>query len=379
MSNIKVVNHYHHKPTQQDLIIHRGNKTLGNPFPMKELANDREVVCNLHMRWFLEMLPRIGHMLRPIIESGDPCNLVCYCEPQQCHGDNYKLYIDFARKLSSIQNPVVEFRKLMGYRSPPKYEGIDHINIYSGSKTEIGRLLSNFAYSPFTLDDHGKFDSLEGYWFWLSTGCKHEELRKMWGATAKREGSKLPRVHMDYFDEAIDAAVTAKVYQNPRLMELLKECHLPFEHYYYYGNDDNAVILRSRYQFLSQIHCIRADLTGALDTVIAGSRSIKDPYVVEKAIVDSKMKIRDVICGMAKGTDILAWNWAKEHNIYVDENAVTKEEWEASKAAGHIRNAKMEKKVGQGIVLVEGNNSRGSEGMIKLLEANNKPVHIVRI
>lgn len=39
-------------------------------------------------------------------------------------------------------------------------DGIDHINIYSKGKTELGCLLSNFAFSPFTINND-TFPSVE--------------------------------------------------------------------------------------------------------------------------------------------------------------------------------------------------------------------------
>lgn len=40
-------------------------------------------------------------------------------------------------------------------------DGIDHINIYSKGKTTLGRMLSNFACTPFTHPEDGKFASIE--------------------------------------------------------------------------------------------------------------------------------------------------------------------------------------------------------------------------
>jgi hypothetical protein len=68
----------------------------------------------------------------------------------------------------------------------PSEDGIGHINVYSKAKTKLGRELSNFSFSPFTHPEDGKFNSIEGYWYWL--GCKQEKLRKVWGYAAKRLG-----------------------------------------------------------------------------------------------------------------------------------------------------------------------------------------------
>jgi hypothetical protein len=63
-----------------------------------------------------------------------------------------------------------------------KQDGINHINIYSKGKTELGRLLTNFARTPIETP-FGHFESGEGYWFWLrasklSNRCP---LKNMWG------------------------------------------------------------------------------------------------------------------------------------------------------------------------------------------------------
>jgi len=75
----------------------------------------------------------------------------------------------------------------------PSEDGITHINIYSKGKTEIGRFASNFAFSPFECED-GKFDSIEGYWYWLTinpSNPRRDELRKLYGFEAKRIGREL--------------------------------------------------------------------------------------------------------------------------------------------------------------------------------------------
>lgn len=52
----------------------------------------------------------------------------------------------------------------------PDEDGVTHINIYSKGKTELGRWLTNFSYSPFNHPEYGKFLSMEGFWCWVSTG-----------------------------------------------------------------------------------------------------------------------------------------------------------------------------------------------------------------
>ena len=73
----------------------------------------------------------------------------------------------------------------------PATDGIDHVNIYSAGRTELGRFMSNFAQAPIQTID-GSFASIEGYWYWL--GCEHTDrdtLRTVSGFAAKKLGRAL--------------------------------------------------------------------------------------------------------------------------------------------------------------------------------------------
>ncbi len=119
-------------------------------------------------------------------------------------------------------------------------DGILHINVYSKGKTELGRCLSNFAYSPFVCED-GAFDSIEGYWYWLLTDdARSEELRKVHGWKAKTLGRELqgfPKVDPlgDEFRIKIKEALHIKLNNDPELKEELYNTKLPLVHYYLYG------------------------------------------------------------------------------------------------------------------------------------------------
>lgn len=114
-------------------------------------------------------------------------------------------------------------------------DGITHINIYSQGKTELGRLLSNWAHTPFTISD-GSFESVEGYWYWLGTNDEH--LKTLYGFNAKEYGRSLKRT-INYQDEIfkskIKNAILAKIKQN-NLKDTIEKSTLPFIHYYVFGN-----------------------------------------------------------------------------------------------------------------------------------------------
>ncbi len=120
----------------------------------------------------------------------------------------------------------------------PDEDGITHINVYSKGKTELGRLLSNFAETPFKHEKYGYFASMEGYWYFVKTGCEHDELRRLYGASAKAQGMRFHIVPIedDEFKTLICQGITAKIRQNPTLEKMLAESQLPLTHYLVYGS-----------------------------------------------------------------------------------------------------------------------------------------------
>lgn len=129
--------------------------------------------------------------------------------------------VDFLSKLTKPRVPLFE-------------DGVTHINCYSKGKTPLGCALSNFALSPFELPDHGKFASVEGYWYWL--GNEFEQLRTMHGLEAKQEGQAIVKA-WDYrrlsdFEFQVKRGILAKIVQRPVLAEEVRASTLPFEHYY---------------------------------------------------------------------------------------------------------------------------------------------------
>lgn len=90
----------------------------------------------------------------------------------------------------------------------PENDGIDHINIYSKGKTDLGRFLSNFAHTPISSSQFGNFESIEGLWYWL--GTRNEKLRNLHGFLAKkigRESKQVITLPEQEFQSIIKAAI----------------------------------------------------------------------------------------------------------------------------------------------------------------------------
>lgn len=125
----------------------------------------------------------------------------------------------------------------------PLDDGKTHINVYSKGETELGKLLSNFSNLPFDHPDYGRFESLEGFWYWIATGKMYDTLKICYGFQAKKEGKKYERVDDDNFENEIKFATQLKIEQSPYLKKLLTESTLPFVHYYYYGSMINPKVI----------------------------------------------------------------------------------------------------------------------------------------
>ena len=118
----------------------------------------------------------------------------------------------------------------------PGVDGVDHINIYSNGKTELGRWMSNFAHTPFTLPSFGYFASVEALWYYL--GNHDDRMRNLSGIQAKRVGQSIVRTHRlseAAFRHIIFEALHAKLMKNNRMLRLLRDSTLPFAHYYVFG------------------------------------------------------------------------------------------------------------------------------------------------
>lgn len=128
----------------------------------------------------------------------------------------------------------------------PTTDGTTHVNVYSRGKTPLGRLLTNFAHTPIQHPEHGTFQSLEGYWYWLSTGKCHQPLRGVWGYRAKALGKTFSRVQNVNFMAEFCAGLELKLKQNPEVRELLLGCDLPLTHYYVYGEPPNHKVVDAK-------------------------------------------------------------------------------------------------------------------------------------
>ena len=130
----------------------------------------------------------------------------------------------------------------------PNNDGIDHINVYSKGKTALGRMLTNMADIGFDHPEHGKFRSMESFWYWYVTGRKHDGLKLMKPFEAKKEGKELlgdsGEVLSEEDKKEIIKAIRLKIQQNKsKFFDLMRDSDIPFKHYYWYGNENGYKVI----------------------------------------------------------------------------------------------------------------------------------------
>ena len=129
----------------------------------------------------------------------------------------------------------------------PENDGFDHINVYSKSRSKLGRMLSNFAHTPFTLKDI-KFESMESWWYWTKMNNINkavlfpefsqeqlDEIRTLIGKEAKEYFRSIHKGDTSEFSpdkSELKEAYLQKLAEHPEIEKMLFENKLPIDHYY---------------------------------------------------------------------------------------------------------------------------------------------------
>lgn len=109
--------------------------------------------------------------------------------------------------------------------------------------------------------------------------------------------------------------------------------------------------------------------------IIAGSRTIIDLAIVERAIENSDFNVTEVVSGGARGVDALGEAWARKNGIPVK---LFPADWKKhGRSAGMIRNAEMAE-YAYGLIAIWDGKSRGTLHMISCANKRGNDVHIHR-
>lgn len=112
--------------------------------------------------------------------------------------------------------------------------------------------------------------------------------------------------------------------------------------------------------------------------IIAGSRSITDYRIIEKAIETSGLMydITEIISGGARGVDSLGEIYANEHDILIRRFLANWNKY--GKRAGYVRNQEMAM-YGDALIAIWDGKSKGTSHMIDIAEEMGLHVFILKI
>lgn len=110
-----------------------------------------------------------------------------------------------------------------------------------------------------------------------------------------------------------------------------------------------------------------------MKTIIAGSRGITDIKVVERAMNNSRFTPTEIVCGCARGVDMLGAEWAKRNKVTI---SWWPADWKAhGRAAGIFRNRQMARHA-DALVAVWDGKSPGTRNMIETAREYSLEVYV---
>ena len=355
----------------------------GNPFPIDK-DNDRETVIKKFEEYFInEIVSNNRDIISGLKKLNKDSILVCFCVPyNKCHLETVERIWNEINDLSSgdFDKGVKEYILKHSDMYLLENDGVDHLNIYSRGKTELGRFLSNFTLSPFTHPKFGSFNTIEGFWQYIKTGKKYECFRTLSGMDCKKISKQYEKQDCDNFQRYIKEAILLKIESNEKFKLLLKESTLPLTHYYYYGDQSSykIIIPDNNKWVISYIEDIRKYLNNkALKLIIAGSRSIEDYDKLKDIFNTLPYPVIEIVDGMARhGVDMLGVKLANELSIPLKEFPA---DWDKyKKPAGMIRNKEMSV-YANGLLALWNGVSPGTKDIINRMKKKKLIVHELKL
>ena len=137
-------------------------------------------------------------------------------------------------------------------------DGEDHINFWDQGKTRLGRALCHTTGLPINHPIFGRFKTMTGFWNFILSPSKDDELRTLTGRplhslvnrlttrhNSKNSGKdKSEYYHVRNFRAIILDTYYIRVMASPEIRQLLAECDLEFDSYYI--QTDNGLRMRHR-------------------------------------------------------------------------------------------------------------------------------------
>jgi len=110
-----------------------------------------------------------------------------------------------------------------------------------------------------------------------------------------------------------------------------------------------------------------------MKVIIAGSRDITNATLIQEAVDESGFEVTEVLCGMARGVDLLGKEWAESKGIPVLKFPA---DWTRyGKEAGKRRNLEMAMEA-EAVIVVWDGSSPGSAHMAKAARFHGLPCYV---
>ena len=144
-------------------------------------------------------------------------------------------------------------------------DGIDHINVSNQAKTELGQSLAQDVFIPFLHPVYGKFNTVTGFWYYISSSNRDERCRTMRSSKLRVifKGQKLPPVKN--FKAIILEAYWLKIIQHEAIKKELMESTLPIDCYFFKEGENNRTRPRNHRWLLQGLNEIRNCLKKGVD------------------------------------------------------------------------------------------------------------------
>ena len=314
---MRVKNKYRDTIETTDVFIGRG-AVFGNPFVINKHGVRTDVIAMYEDYLRDLILTEDPVIIKALDGLTDNSNLLCFCTPKNCHGSIVKKYYEEYKQLG-----ICGFKELYSLYGPST-DGVDHINIGSSSKTEIG-----------------------------------QEIYKLLVRSKVVLNTTIDKVQLASIVDGIKSFITDDV----RLTKLLSDTRLPITTYRLL----DGIVVRSTmgYWLSYQLELIRLIVSGRKKLIIAGSRTITDYSTVKKAYVDSGLDAGFIISGTAAGVDTFGEELAGEIGCRIIRFYPYWDSPGLNKSAGMYRNKQMAM-YGDSLLAVYDGSSKGTADMIKI-------------
>ena len=174
---------------------------------------------------------RVNNLLKPInVAVKEPVDLDKAVKDLNNHLSKSK------NNSTDLAKEFLKKAKIIKNTSYSNEDGIDHINIARDANTELGKLLDINSYSPFNHPSLGNFNSLGGFWLYITAEAETTKeinfCRWIHGSSVVYRKKAMKTKKIDGFVLIMADALWYKINAIPELVEAMIINKLPYSSYF---------------------------------------------------------------------------------------------------------------------------------------------------